>query len=151
MGRVAASASGVLVALGVELGDLEREAECAHDVARRGRHARRADDRCDRRHDPAQIVDVEVEVPRRPRFMRYDAGGASTATSAAIRTSISFSASRLDASSESNVMLCSRSRTGVSVVSAMRVLLPGGYAAISGAAWERPFHRQPPRSIILAG
>ena len=51
-----------------------------------------------------------------PRFIRYDTDGASTAASAAMRTSISVSGSRSDASSESAVMLASRSSTGVSLV-----------------------------------
>ena len=51
----------------------------------------------------------------------YETVGASTATSAAMRTSISVSGSRLDASSDSAVMLASRSRTGVSVVDSAMV------------------------------
>src|SRR6266496_4711735 len=54
--------------------------------------------------------------PAASRLKAYETGGASTATSAAIRTSINVSASRLDASIESAVMLARRSRTGVSMV-----------------------------------
>ena len=57
------------------------------------------------------------------RFSMYETGGASTATSAAMRTSISVSGSRFDAAIDSAVMLASRSRTGVSVVDSAMVLL----------------------------
>ena len=43
-------------------------------------------------------------------FRRYDTGGASTATSAAMRTSMSVCGSRLDASTESAVMLAGNAR-----------------------------------------
>jgi hypothetical protein len=56
------------------------------------------------------------------RFSRYETGGASTAASAAMRTSASVSTSRLDAAIESAVMLLSRSRTGASLVNSDIVL-----------------------------
>jgi hypothetical protein len=58
------------------------------------------------------------------RLRRYETDGASTATSAAMRTSNSVSGSRLDASSESAVMLARRSRTGVSLVESAMVVVP---------------------------
>ena len=57
----------------------------------------------------------------------YETGGASTAASAAMRTSISVSGSRSDAASDSAVMLASKSRTGVSVVVSAMWLLSVGF------------------------
>ena len=61
---------------------------------------------------PANLLLFNPDPPAPPRFSRYDAGGASTATSAAIRTSIIVRSSRLDASMESAVIRASRSRIG---------------------------------------
>src|SRR5262249_52321376 len=51
----------------------------------------------------------------RPRLAMYENGGASTATSAAMRTSISVWGSRLLASTDAAFITASRSRTGVSL------------------------------------
>ena len=92
------------------------EPEGANDLARRRRHARGSDDRRDRQEHVSDLLHVDVRLLRAPRFSRYEAGGASTATSAAMRTSISDRGSRFDASIEAAVMVVSRSMTGVSEV-----------------------------------
>ena len=74
--------------------------------------------------------------PAMARFIRYETAGASTATSAAMRTSASVSASRLDASIESVVMLASRSSTGVSLVDPAMILLSPPSAL--GTDWCQP-------------
>ncbi len=128
--RAAGDAARLLVQVGLvqggfvlELGDLDRDLERRGDRDRRGRDAGSADDRCDRGEDAADLLGVDARLaPAARRLSRYEAGGASTATSAAMRTSISASGSRLEASTESAVMLASRSRTGVSVVGSAMVL-----------------------------
>ena len=76
------------------------------------------------------------------RFSMYETGGASAATSAAMRTSISVSVSRSDAASDSAVMLTSKSRTGVSVVDSGMVLLSvdvrSGLTELDGLDLARP-------------
>ena len=105
----------------LELGDLDLERDRLDDVARRGRDAGGADDRSDRGEDAADLLGVDSGRPAAPRFSAYETGGASTAASAAMRTSMSVSGSRPEASIESAVMLASRSRTGVSVVESAMV------------------------------
>ena len=55
-------------------------------------------------------------APAASRFIAYETGGASTATSAAMRTSMSVCSSRFVASSEDAVMSFSRSRSGAPFV-----------------------------------
>ncbi len=65
---------------------------------------------------PANLIRVELEVAGNLEVGDVGVGAASTATSAAMRTSINVSGSRLDASSRIAVMLASRSSTGVSAM-----------------------------------
>ena len=132
-----AALPGGLFGLSLELGELDRESEGSCDLAQ---------SRTTTRAVPT-IGATAARTPRTwstsmssslaaPRFSRYDAGGASTATSAAMRTSMSVCGSRLDASIESAVMLASRSSTGVSVVSAM------------GISFQALWARQAPRPVL---
>ena len=108
----------VVSALGdllLELGELQH----AHEVAGCRRDAGRPDDRGDCRKNPANLLGVDLEVACSRQIEGIRDWGASTAISAAMRTSINVSASRLDASIEAAVISVIRSRTGVSVVSAM--------------------------------
>ena len=102
-----------LASLG-DLGDLEVDLERLDDLPGRGRDPRCTDDRGDRGKDTADPSASMPTSPAAPRFIRYETGGASTATSAAMRTSMSVSRSRLDAAIEAAVIPARRSRTGVS-------------------------------------
>ena len=100
----------------VEIRDLYLDGERLDDVAGRGRDPGRADDRRDRGEDAADPLGIEAASAAASRFITYEIGGASTAASAAMRTSMSRSGSRFEAATESAVMLASRSRTGASPV-----------------------------------
>ena len=119
-----------------------RRAQRAHDVAGCRRDAGRPDDRGDCRKNAPNLLGVDLEDACSRQIEGIRAGGASTAMSAAMRTSINVSASRLDASIEAAVIPATRSRTGVSVVPAMGAPF-GRFGARSAAASLEPFLRDP--------
>jgi hypothetical protein len=97
-----------------DLRDLEFDRQRLDDLPGRGRDARGADNRGNAARTPRTRSASRPTSPATSRFIRYETGDASTATSAAMRTSMSVSGSRLDAAIEAAVIPASRSRTGVS-------------------------------------
>ena len=97
----------------------------------------RADDRRDRGQDAADLLGVDTDLARGSQVQQVRDRGASIAASAAMRTSTSVSASRLDASIESAVMLASRSDTGVSLVDPAMVT-PFFNRPLSRRIWCQP-------------
>ena len=107
----------------LELSELIRSSQRAVDVARRMNEARGATIGATAAKTPRTSSRSMPSSEAAPRFTRYEAGGASTATSAAIRTSMSSFSSSVDASIESLVIVLIRSRTGVLVTGVTMALL----------------------------
>jgi hypothetical protein len=110
----------LLIAFLFELRDLDLDRECLDDLAGGGRDSGCADDRRNRGEDTTDPLRVDSNLACRIEVQQNETGGASTAASAAIRTSIRVSTSRL--AIESAVMRASRSRTGASFVDSVMVL-----------------------------
>ena len=66
-GAAPVSAVTALVLLVLVLRDLDRDLERVGDLARRGGDARRADDRCDRGQDAADLLGVDADLDSRLR------------------------------------------------------------------------------------